>query len=338
MRRALICFAAVVLVGACSATEPDPPADSPADSSPATSEAPEATDTVDLSGLTGQIVFQRATTSEDEALIHTMNPDGSQVEELFPEFGYGARSSPDGTEISLFCCGDGMAAHIVDVETGELRTFPMPDPALETNCGPWSPDGTRLTCASFGVDDPSLNGIYSINAADGGDLRRITSAPDMGDFAGDYSPDGSRLVFQRDDMEGPIGIFVTNVDGTGLMQLTPPDMVLDEYEGYNGRWSPTGDQILFVAPTAEGEHKAIWIVSVDGGEPQQLPITPACGGPVEPGNFGCYSPSWSPDGEHIVFVRSDGTGESLFIVNADGSGLVQVTEGQDDQPHWGPPP
>jgi len=337
MRRALSCFAAVVLVGACSDTEPDSTAD-PSGSSGETTDAPEATDTVDLAALTGQIVFQRATSSEDEALIHTMNPDGSHVEELFPELAQTARWSPDGTEISLFCCDDGMAGHIVDVATGELRTLPPPDPTLETYCGgPWSPDGTRLTCESFGVDDPSLNGIYTINAADGGDLRRITSAPDMNDRPGDYSPDGSRLVFQRNDMEGPIGIFVTNVDGTGLLQLTPPGMVLDE-AGHSGRWSPTGDQILFVAHTAEGEHKAIWIVSADGGEPQQLPISPTCGGPFEPGTFGCYSPSWSPDGEHIVFVRSesDGTGESIYVVNADGSGLVQLTDGEDDQPHWGP--
>ncbi len=341
MRRALICFAAVVLVGACSSPEPDPPADSPDDTSAATSEAPEATDTVDLSELTGQILFQRATTSQDESVIHTMNPDGSQVEELFPELAMGARWSPDGTEISLFCCDDGMVGHIVDVETGELRTLPPPpDPTLGIFCGPWSADGTRLTCAGYGVDgvgvdDPSLNGIYTINSSDGGDLRRITSAPDMEDLAGDYSPDGNRLVFQRVDMDGPIGIFVTNVDGTGLTQLTPPDMILDE-AGHAGRWSPTGDQILFVAHTGEDEHKAIWIVSADGGEPRQLPITPECGGPIEPGNFGCYSPSWSPDGEHIVFVRSDGTGESIYIVRADGSGLVQVTDGEDDQPHWGP--
>ncbi len=49
----------------------------------------------------------------------------------------------------------------------------------------------------------------------------------------------------------------------------------------------------------------------------------------------CYSPSWSPDGEQTVFTRSDGAGESIYLVKADGSGLVQLTDGEDDQPHWG---
>ncbi len=120
---------------------------------------------------------------------------------------------------------------------------------------------------------------------------------------------------------------------TGVTQLTPPDMIV---EGDAGRWSPTGDKILFVARTAEDEHQAIWIVSADGGDPQQLPI-PTCGGPVEPGNLSCYSPSWSPDGEQIAFVRSDGITGDIYVVNADGSGLVQLTYGGvDSQPDWGP--
>ena len=53
--------------------------------------------------------------------------------------------------------------------------------------------------------------------------------------------------------------------------------------------------------------------------------------------YGCYSPSWSPDGEQIVFTRSDPSTESIYIVNTDGSGLVQVTDGEDDTPIWGTP-
>jgi len=114
-------------------------------------------------------------------------------------------------------------------------------------------------------------------------------------------------------------------------------MMMDD--SHSGSWSPNGDDILFVARESERHHKAIWIVNADSGEPEQLPITPECGGPsAEPGTFGCYWPSWSPDGDRIVFTRSDGVGttESIYIVNADGSGLVQVTDGEDDQPDWGP--
>lgn len=294
----------------------------------------------------GRIVFKPLDPALGGTQIHAVNPDGSEVTRLFPDEAESPRWSPDGTEISIMCCGDGMSAHLLDARTGALRTLPVPDPGLETHCGgPWTPDGRRLTCENFGVDDPGRNGIYTIRASDGGGLRRITSVPGGDDIPGDYSPDGRRLVFLRGDREGPLGIFVTNVDGTGLRQLTPEGMVLDD-SGFAGRWSPSGDQILFVAKTAEENHKAIWIVDADGGRPpSQLPITPACGGPwSDTGQFGCYSPAWSPDGKQIVFVRNDGTpaagahqdaiGESIFTVNADGSGLTQVTDGEDDQPDW----
>ena len=117
-------------------------------------------------------------------------------------------------------------------------------------------------------------------------------------------------------------------------------MILDD-TGHAGRWSPDGEQILFVARESEDHHKAIWVVNADGGSPEQLPIAPGCGGPLgEPDAYGCYSPDWSPDGDQIVFTRSepDGSNESIWIVNADGSGLVQVTDGTDDNPVWGTSP
>ena len=98
-------------------------------------------------------------------------------------------------------------------------------------------------------------------------------------------------------------------------------MVLDDSH-FGGSWSPSGDDILFVARESEGHHKAIWVVNADGGAPEQLPITPVCGGPLDtPDEYGCYSPDWSPDGDRIVFTRSepDRSNETLWIVNADGT-------------------
>ena len=345
MRHRLIRTAAVwatlvsvaVLLGACGSDDPEA-ADATTSTVPA-----ETTTTADApSGPPGAIVFKRLEPGKDEGEedIYTVNPDGSDARLLFAGPAEGARWSPDGTEISVFCCGDGMAGQFVDVATGELRTIPQPDPALEVFCGGgWSPDGERVLCGVFGVEDPSLNGLYSIRASDGGDLTRITSNPGGQDLAGGYSPDGSQIVFVRfvEDGAPPVGMFFINIDGSGLRQITPADMSLDE-DGFAGQWSPDGSSILVVALT-EADRKAIWVVdATDGEDPVPLPITPECGGArAEPGTFACYAPSWSPDGSKIVFARSDGSGESIYMVNADGSDLVQVTDGQDDQPQWGTP-
>ena len=332
MKRSLVVLIAVVLLAACSdATSPRS-----TDSQPPTTDAP--------AGPAGRIAFSRGTSvlaGDEEKVTYTVNPDGSDLQPLF-EDGHSSRPqwSPDGTEIQIFCCDDGMVAHIIDPDTSDLRTLPPPDPTVEIFCGgSWSPDGKRLSCEGFGVDDPSRNGIYSIRSSDGGGLRRITSPPGGFDVPADYSPDGERLVFMRiDESDRPVGIFVTNVDGSGLRRLTPTDMILDG-SGWGGRWSPDGNQILIVALASEDAHKAIWVVNPDGSELHQLPITPACGGLFsDPTSAGCYSPSWSPDGSKIVFTRSnaDGTSENIYTVNADGSGLFQVTDGGgDDDPDWG---
>jgi len=225
---------------------------------------------------TTRIVFKRLDASTGGTVIYSVNPDGSQATQLFEEVAEAPRWSPDGTEIAIFCCDDGLSVHILDAATGELRTLPQPDPGLEAFCGhSWSPDGERLTCESFGTTDSGRNGIYSIRVSDGGDLQRITSVPDGDDLPGDYSPDGKQLVFVRLAKQGPSGLFVTNVDGTGLKRLTPDGMLFDE-SGSNGRWSPNGDQILFVARTAEENHKAIWVVDADGGTPPLAAADHSC--------------------------------------------------------------
>jgi Tol biopolymer transport system component len=195
------------------------------------------------------------------------------------------------------------------------------------------------------VDDPSLNGIYSVRASDGGDLTRITSNPGGSDIPGDYSPDGTRLVFMRFESHVPTGLFVVDLSDDGAesgdpRRLTPGGMVLDD-SGHGGRWSPDGEQILFVGQASPTEHKMIWIAELGAGYTHRLQIVPGCGGPlVEADAHGCYAPDWSPEGDRIVFTRSepDGSNESIWIVNTDGSGLVQVTKGADDNPDWGPPP
>ncbi|HEX5903014.1 MAG TPA: hypothetical protein VF028_07875 [Actinomycetota bacterium] len=293
----------------------------------------------DASAVDGRIAFVRGDPEEGEAITYTVNPDGSDEEQLFFEGrSEGPLWAPSGTEIQINCCDDGMPAHFVDPETGAIvRTLPQPERKLETFCGgAWSPDGERIACEGYGVGDPSLNGIYSIRVSGGGGLERITTNPRGEDIPGDYSPDGTRLVFFRSTDDGATGIFVTNLDGSGLQRVSPPDLQVEPA----GAWSPDGSQILLETSASE-DHSEIWVVNADGSSAHELPITPACGGPFsDPNSFGCFDPAWSPDGSQIVFARSNADGEAnISIVNVDGSGLLQVTDGSfDHQPDWGMPP
>jgi Tol biopolymer transport system component len=291
-------------------------------------------------GPNGRIAFARFDPALGGTATYTVNPDGSQAQQLFSrvpsEFPHW---SPDGSEVSIFCCDDGMAAHIVNPDTGGFRELAPTDPELEIHCGfGWSPDGQRLACETFGVTDPTRNGVYTIRSSDGGGLTRVTSNPGGDDIPGDYSPDGNRLVFVRSDANGPLGIFVTRLNGGGLRQITPPGMIVDASNG-GGSWSPSGNRILFAARSAADYRLAIWVVNVDGSGLRQVPIKPACGGAFsDPKSTSCFYPGWSPDGRKIVFTRisANGTQENIYTVNADGSGLFQVTKsGGASQGDWG---
>ena len=334
-----VALSAMLVLGACGGGETTPaPPDDPG-SNGSTAAAVPAPD--------GRIAFNRGEGGTDSIVTYTINPDGSDEHRLFSDGpSENPRWSPDGTEIQIFCCGDGMVAHLIDPISGAFRTLAPPDPAVEVFCGgAWSPDGERLACEGFGADDPSLTGIYWVRSSDGGGLERITSNPGGDDIPGDFSPDGDRLVFVRVGKGGQTGIFVTGVDGSGLRRISGRDQLVDDIFG--GSWSPDGSQILFVARESEDHHKAIWVVNDDGTSRHQLRIEGTCGGPLsDPASFGCYSPSWSPDGAKIVFVRSTpdpsapaGFFENVYTVNADGTELFQVTNGDvDDNPDWGTPP
>ena len=334
MRWAIVLAAALATLGlpACGG------GDDATEASPAGSSEPTGPST---NRAEGRIVFQRYDPSTDGPVTYTVDPDGGDLRPLFLDGNSEmARWSPDGTVINVFCCDDGMVAHLVDPRTGKMETaLPPPDPDIETFCGgAWSPDGERLACEAYGVDDRARNGIYSIRVSDGGGLTRITSNPGGEDIPGDYSPDGTRLVFFRVEANDDTGIFVTNVDGTGLVEISGRLDDISPDDIAEGNWSPTGDQILFAARRSDDHHKTIWVVNADGTSLHELEIDPKCGGLwSDPEAVGCYSPAWSPDGTKIVYVRStpEGEDEGIYIANADGSGSVRVTDDEDDQPDWG---
>jgi Tol biopolymer transport system component len=58
---------------------------------------------------------------------------------------------------------------------------------------------------------------------------------------------------------------------------------------------------------------------------------------VFPNRRWATDPTASPEGSRIAVVRNDATGaRGIWIVNPDGTGIMEVTSGADDQPSWSP--
>jgi Tol biopolymer transport system component len=301
--------------------------------------------TANPTGVNGQLAFARFNPELGDTQAYVVNPDGSHERRLLTaaDAAECPRWFSDGVHIAT--CGSAGApfggTRIVNVDDGTSREIGGLDPALFNPCGMPSPDGTRLLCETFGIDDPSVNGIHAIRTSDGGDLQRITSNPGGDDVPLDWSPDGKRILFQRFDDGGNEGLFIVNINGTGLKRLLPPGSSVTCCEA---SWSPQGNDMVFSMRASPANHSSLWLVHRDGSGLHQIDIQPAsaCGGlNADPSADGCFDPSWSPDGTKIVFAKgmNGDVDANIYTVNPDGTSLTQVTHtGGSQSPDWGTHP
>lgn len=142
-----------------------------------------------------------------------------------------------------------------------------------------SPDGTRIAFDLLSI-------LWTIPIA-GGPATRLTG--DFDDLAQpDWSPDGSRIVFQS-YRTGNFHLWSVPAGGGTLTQLT--DGHCDDREP---RWSPDGKWIAFASDRSEGRY-AIHLLEVASGKVSVF----------SSGKGQDSEPCWAPDGKTILYV-SDG--------------------------------
>jgi dipeptidyl aminopeptidase/acylaminoacyl peptidase len=173
----------------------------------------------------------------------------------------------------------------------------------------WSPDGRS---AAY-TDGAKLQVV----ASDWSSRRLVTTVPAPYTWLTDpsWAPDGTRIAFgAAPDKQSHGHVFVVNADGTGLVDVTGAAGT-----GYAPVWSPAGSRIAFDAPDGA------FIVNSDGSAPVAVNV---------PGRN--FLLRWSPDGKRLVLA--DAPGGHVYVVNADGSGRVDVTgsAGRDLSPVWSP--
>jgi hypothetical protein len=104
-------------------------------------------------------------------------------------------------------------------------------------------------------------------SSDGGGLTQVTSNPGGDDVPGSWAPNGKRIVFQRFSPAGDSeGVFVVNLNGTGLKRIVPPTM---QVNCCTLDWSPQGNEIV-LARRPPDLHSSIWVVHADGSGLHQL--------------------------------------------------------------------
>jgi Tol biopolymer transport system component len=132
--------------------------------------------------------------------------------------------------------------------------------------------------------------------------------------------DAARNILYRADLTGGTAVAVTRQAQVlaGMANVSP-----------DGKW------IAFAGQKNSGQiynqsENQIWLID-ESGTARPLESTPGPG----------RTPSWSPDGRRIAFESSRGSQDgryALFIVDRDGSGLMQVTDYSlnANHPSWSP--
>ena len=189
----------------------------------------------------------------------------------------------------------------------QLTNDKAPDELAE-----WSPNRKQIAWTRGGEESPTGE-IWVMNA-DGTGRRQVTSNT-FSDNAVAWSPDGRQLAY-RSSRDGNPDIYVINVDGTNERRLTT-----DRLRDWLPDWSPDGTRIIFTRTNELSGASAIYTMSAtDGSDVRQLTAD----------SLNAWLSVYSPDGSRIAFADGFfGPSNDVWVMNADGSGLRQVTNTAD---------
>ncbi len=193
----------------------------------------------------------------------------------------------------------------------------------------FSPDGHRI---AFSSDRQGNWDIFMVDAAGGQPVQVTNDATD--EIHPSFSPDGRKLVYcVHGQRSGQWELVVVELENPGRKHFL----------GYGlfPQWSPSGDKIVFQRARQRGTRWfSVWTLDLVNGEGHRFTEV------VASSNAAAITPTWSPDGDHIVFctvVNPDAEAAQrplqadVWLVREDGTGRVNLTNSpfSNLQPAWG---
>ncbi len=177
-----------------------------------------------------------------------------------------------------------------------------------------SPDGKHLAYIDFISGRPTLY----IRSLTGG----RTAAVGKSAVSIDPGWRNNNEVAATLSFDGNQEIYLVNTDGTLSRRVTNSKSI-----DISPTFSPDGSKMAFVS--SRNGLPQLFIQDLASGQVKRLTFS---------GRYNTQ-PSWSPVGDKIVYTTWEKGGEiNIFTINADGSGLMQLTQksGENKSPSWSP--
>ena len=281
---------------------------------------------------TAKVVFMSK--RDGNAEIYIMNPNGSEQVNLtqHPAADYDPVWSPNGRQILFSSDRDGVFdLYLMDADGSNVRkvfetTKYRVDPA-------WSPDGKQIAYAQgdpgkaidqFGFRFvPYADLTLYIATVNGDSVEKLTDG-----FQPSWSPDGRKIAFIVGGLKHtPLGIFDLRRRPHKVLLLKEAPWIFDP------AWSPHNGEIVFakldrVFFDAQGfinfSLANLYTVDTNGNGLHQVTDETLC-----------YKPTWSPQGNALIYAGKGGGTIQLFITDLNGNNPTQLTyEGSNSSADW----
>ena len=295
----------------------------------------------------GLVILSGCVDTGERTEVNTETDEGVE-ENIYVK---GAHFSPDGAHVAFFSNRDGNdELYIADADGTQVQRVTYTEESAD-RWPRWAPDGTALSFMAYRNNEWDLFTIHP----DGSEEHQLTDYTGL-DLYPDWSPDGQAMVFSR-VIDESNQLFIMQSDGRNKRQITntsdwafvgpryapegdrlivtgfnagSADVYVMDTKGQhrerltdNGHdnlgasWSPDGQHIAYLSNRG-GENPVICVMTLADREETCLPpeVAPDSG------------PTWTPDGNKIVFHMGPENQEAVFVMDVDGTTITPLISNQ----------